>query len=94
MNIKNKSSVELMNLYAEILAELNRRNVVRTYNQFDYLIIVIFNDRFGVKEGYMLPHDTIKPYARYNKHQNGYILMAKGAVLSDKSTLNITDQLQ
>ena len=42
----------------------------------------------------MLPHDTIKPYARYNKHQNGYILMAKGAVLSDKSTLNITDQLQ
>ena len=159
MNIKNKSSVELMNLYAEILAELNRRNVVRTYNspvgdyaewlvaeklglvlehnsqkgydayqpgtglryqiksrwergdasvqsrelnvirnyddnQFDYLIIVIFNDRFGVKEGYMLPHDTIKPYARYNRHQNGYILMAKGAVLSDKSTLNITDQLQ
>ena len=30
--MKNKSSVELMNMYAEILGELNRRNVVRTYN--------------------------------------------------------------
>ena len=32
MEIKDKSSIELMNMYAEILAELNSRNVVRTYN--------------------------------------------------------------
>ena len=32
MPIKEKSSIELMNMYAEILAELNSRNVVRTYN--------------------------------------------------------------
>lgn len=159
MNIKDKSSIELMNMYAEILAELNSRNVVRTYNspvgdyaewlvaeklgfvlehnsqkgydaydpktgllyqiksrwergaisvqsrelnvirnydykQFDYLIVVIFDKYFGVKEAYMMPHDTIKPYARYNKHQNGYILIAKGAVLADKNTENITIKLQ
>ena len=32
MAIKQKSSIELMNMYAEILAELNSRKVVRTYN--------------------------------------------------------------
>ena len=32
MSIQQKSSIELMNMYAEILAELNSRNVVRTYN--------------------------------------------------------------
>lgn len=138
-----------MNTYAEILAELNNRNVVRTYNspvgdyaewlvseklgfvlehnsqkgydaldlktglryqvksrwergaasvqsrelnvirnyddnQFDYLIIVIFDEHY----------DTIKPYARYNKHQNGYILIAKGEVLTDKETKNITLRLR
>ena len=71
-------------------------NVIRNYNdnQFDYLIIVIFDDHFGIKEAYMLPHDTVKSYARYNKHQNGYILIAKGAVLADKDTKNITLQLR
>lgn len=159
MDVKTKSSIELMNAYAEILAELNERNVVRTYNspvgdyaewlvahklglklehnskkgydaidtktglryqvksrwergaasaqsrelnvirnfddnQFDYLVIVIFDEHFGVKEAYMLPHDTVKPYARYNKHQNGYILHAIGTVLTDKNTQNITTELQ
>ena len=156
--MKKHSTIVLMNMYADILAELNSRNVVRTYNspvgdyaewlvanklgfklehnsqkgydacdpktglryqvksrwergaataksrelnvirnyddnQFDYLIVVIFDDRFGVKEAYMLPHDTIKPYARYDKHQNGYVLIAKGQVLVDKTTQNITAQL-
>lgn len=42
----------------------------------------------------MLPHDTVKPYARYNKHQNGYVLIAHGAVLVDKDTKDITLQLR
>lgn len=158
MDIKEKSPIELMNLYAGILAELNDRKVVRTYNspvgdyaewlvaeklgfvlmdnsqkgydaydpgtglryqiksrwergvattqsrelnvirnyddnQFDFLIIVIFNGHFGIKEAYMLPHNIIKLYARYNKHQNGYILIANGDVLLDANTKNITAQL-
>ncbi len=159
MDIKSSTPVELMNLYAEVLIELNQRKVVRTYNspvgdyaewlvpeklgytleqnsqkgydaydpktgfryqiksrwergaisvqsrelnvirnyednQFDYLIIVIFDSNFGVKEAYMLPHDTIKPYAKYSKHQNGYLLVAKGAVLVDHRTKNIADLLR
>lgn len=159
MLMKEKSSIELMNMYAEILAELNSRKVVRTYNspvgdyaewlvaeklgfvlehnsqkgydaydpktglryqvksrwergavsaqsrelnvirnyddnQFDYLIIVIFDESFCVKEAYMLPHNTVKSYARYNRHQNGYILIARGAVLADENTENITAYLR
>ena len=32
MDIKSSTPVELMNLYAEVLIELNQRKVVRTYN--------------------------------------------------------------
>lgn len=32
MDVKKESSIDLMNQYAAILAELNERNVVRTYN--------------------------------------------------------------
>lgn len=147
-----------MNLYAEILTELNRRKVVRTYNspvgdyaewlvaeklglrlegnsqkgydaydplkkmryqiksrwergnptqqsrelnvirnyddnQFDFLVVVIFNEHFDVKEAYLIPHDIIKLYAKYNKHQNGYILIAMGPILRDKKVINITHKL-
>ena len=32
MSIFDKTSIELMNMYADILSELNVRGVVRTYN--------------------------------------------------------------
>jgi hypothetical protein len=157
--IKSKSSIELMNMYADILTELNSRKVVRTYNspvgdyaewlvaeklgltletnsqkgfdayeseskkrfqiksrwergnpspqsrelnvirnyeenQFDYLIVVIFNAHFDVKEAYSIPHEVIKQYARYNKHQNGYILIAMGQVLHDDRVVNITGKIR
>ena len=153
--IKEKGTIELMNMYGDILSELNQRHVIRTYNspvgdyaewlvsttlnlrleqnsqkgydaydpstntryqiksrwergsattqsrelgvirnyddnQFDYLIIVIFNEHFSVKEAYLLPHAIIKKYAKHNKHQNGYILVANGEVLKDRSTVKIT----
>lgn len=152
--IKKMSSIQLMNIYADILTELNCRKIVRTYNspvgdyaewlvaeklglrlemnsqkgfdaydsstyikyqiksrwernnpsrqsrelnvirnyedgQFDYLIVVIFDAYFEVKEAYSIPHDVIKYYARYNKHQNGYILIAMGQVLQDDRVKNI-----
>ena len=156
MDMREKSTLELMNMYAEILTELKGRKVVRTYNspvgdyaewlvatklglilehnstkgydaydpktklryqvksrwgngsssralnvirnyddnQFDQLIIVIFDELFGVKEAYMVPHDVIKLYAHYSKHQNGYVLSANGPVLTDENTKNITAQLR
>ena len=156
MDMSDRSPVELMNMYAGILAELNRRGVVRTYNspvgdyaewlvaeklnlrlepnakkgydaydkasgarfqiksrwergapspqsrelnvirnfddgQFDYLIAIIFDKYFSVKEAYMIPHGAIRRYARYNRHQNGHILFAMGPLLCDAEVENITD---
>ena len=71
-------------------------NVIRNYddNQFDYLVVVIFDAHFGVKEAYMVPHHSIKRYAHYNRHQNGYILVARGAVLTNDETRNISVELR
>lgn len=157
MEISGKSSIELMNLYARILYELNHRGVVRTYNspvgdyaewlvaekmglkleanskkgydayhistgaryqiksrwergkaclqsrelnvirnyeehQFDDLIAIIFGADFSVKAAYSIPHETIGKYARYSKHQNGYILVVMGPVLEDSDVIDITEK--
>ena len=71
-------------------------NVIRNYedNQFDYLIVVIFDTNFNVKEAYSIPHEIIKDYCRYSAHQNGYIVVASGPILNDPLTVNITKLLQ
>jgi len=159
MEIKDINPIELMNMYANILTELHKQKVVRTYNspvgdyaewlvskklglkleqnsekgydahdpnsdvryqiksrwergypsiqsrelnvirnydenKFNYLIIVIFDEHFGVKEAYILPYAIIKLYARYNKHQNGYVLIAMGQVLMDERVINITGKFK
>lgn len=71
-------------------------NVIRNYdsNQFDYLIIVIFDKHFVVKEAYSIPHAVVSEYARYSTHQNGYILIAIGKVLFDERIENITGKFK
>lgn len=154
MNLKEMRTEEILNLYADILQELNDRHVVRTHNspvgdyaewlvaqkmnltlapnsekgydaiaqgiryqiksrwvhkdagpqgrllnvirnyednQFDYLIVLIFDQRFYVKEAYQIPHGLIKEYGRYSKHQNGYLLTVYGAILHDVRVKNIQD---
>ena len=57
MDIKSSTPVELMNLYAEILIELNQRKVVRTYNSpvGDYAEWLV-----SEKLGYALEHHSQK----------------------------------
>ncbi len=159
MSLEEKNPHELMNLYAEILTELNRRQVVRTYNSpvgdyaewlvkekmklaleansqkgydaidpkngfryqiksrwertapsiqsrqlsvirdyeemlFDYLIVIIFDDHFAVKEAYSVPCETISRYARWINHLNGYRLLAMGALLKDPGVEDLTALFQ
>ena len=63
MSIQQKSSIELMNMYAEILAELNSRNVVRTYNSpvGDYAEWLV-----AEKLGFVLEHNSQKGYDAYD----------------------------
>ncbi len=57
MSLQQKSSIELMNLYAEILAELNSRKVIRTYNSpgGDYAEWLV-----AEKLGFVLEHNSRK----------------------------------
>lgn len=58
--------------------------------EFDYLIGVLFDRDFTVKEAYKIPHGVIAKYARFSKHQNGHILYLRGDVLRDPSVEDIT----
>jgi hypothetical protein len=66
--------------------------VIRNLEQdkFDYLVGIIFNRDFNVLEAYQIPHRIILSYARFSKHQNGYILQLKGEILSDILVENVT----
>lgn len=66
-------------------------NVIRNYdeNQFDYLILVIFDQKFKVKEAYKVPHDIIIKYIPYNKHQNGYVVSLSSSLINDANVKDI-----
>jgi hypothetical protein len=62
-------------------------------NEFDYLVGVLFNRDFTVKEAYKIPHSVIREHASFSEHQNGYILHLQGEVLTAPGVENITKVL-
>ncbi len=150
-NLENLTTLELMQLDAAILDELQRRGAIRTKNalgdyaerlvadtlglkletnstasydavdsvgikyqiksrkptvsnpslqlgalrdletqKFDFLIAIIFNPDFSVKQAVKIPHAIIASYAKYMKRPNAHRLILKGAILRDKLTEDIT----
>ena len=71
-------------------------SVIRNLNasEFDYLVGVLFNRNFAVKEAYKIPHDVIKEHARFSEHQNGYILLLQGEILTAPGVENIINLLR
>jgi len=65
--------------------------VIRNLTQklFDYLIAVIFDESFKPIEIWRIPRETIPKYARFSKHQNGYILVITGKILEDKTVTKV-----
>ncbi len=62
-------------------------------SEFDYLVGVLFNRDFTVKEAYKIPCDVIREHARFSEHQNGYILLLQGEVLTARGAEDITGVL-
>ncbi len=68
--------------------------------EFDYLIGILFNRDFTLKEAYKIPHGVIEAYkiphgiiekhSRYSKHVNGYIVSLRGDILTAPGVENIT----
>lgn len=67
-------------------------NVIRNYedNQFDYLVAVIFGNDFDVAEVYLIPHDVLKEYFPFNKHQNGIVVTLTQEFIHDTRVKDIT----
>ncbi len=61
--------------------------------EFDYLIAVLFESDFNLMEAYKIPQNVITKYAKYSKHQNGYILHLRGNILKDPVVEEITKAL-
>jgi len=62
-------------------------------SEFDYLVGVLFNRDFTVKEAHKIPHGIIREHARFSEHQNGHILLLQGEVLTARGVENITEVL-
>lgn len=61
--------------------------------EFDYLIAVLFESDFSLKEAYKIPQNVITKYAKFSKHQNGYVLHLRGNILNDPVVEEITNDL-
>ena len=72
--------------------ESRQLSIIRNLDstQFNYLIGILFNRNFTVKEAHKIPHGVIKEHARFSKHQNGHILRLQGEVLTARGVENIT----
>lgn len=59
-------------------------SVIRNLSErlFDYLIAVIFDDSFKVKEIWKIPYEFVKEHSRHSAHQNGHIFYAKPKILA------------
>ena len=70
-------------------------SALRNYEaaDFDYLIAVIFDEAYNVLDGYKIPHEVIRDYARHSDHVNAHIINLKGAILSDPRVISIKENL-
>ncbi len=59
---------------------------------FDYLIALIFNPDFSVKQAVKISHAIIQTHATYIERTNAYQLILKGAILKHELTEDITDR--
>lgn len=59
-------------------------SVIRNLNErlFDYLIAVIFDESFKVKEIWKIPYEFVKEHSKLSEHQNGHIFYAEPEILT------------
>jgi hypothetical protein len=77
--IKKKQSVKL--------------NIIRSWN-FDYLVVVLFDDYGKIIKAVEAPKRIVKNYAKEDKHQNGSVLYISKTFLDYKNVVDITQDLR
>jgi hypothetical protein len=67
-------------------------NVIRSWD-FDYLVVVLFNQRGEVIKAINAPRDVAKEYGKRNTHQNGWVITTSSRFFNDKRNSDITSHL-
>jgi len=75
--------------------ESRQLSVIRNLEkrEFDFLVGVLFDRDFTVKEAYKIPHGVIEKYSRFSEHQNGHIIQLQGELLTAAGVENLTKTL-
>jgi len=70
-------------------------SAIRKYDEadFDSLIAVVFDQGFSIIEAYLIPHELVGKYGRYQKHTNALNLIMSGAILNDSGIMKMGDLL-
>ncbi len=63
--------------------------VIRS-KDFNFLVAIIFNEDFSINQVFKIPKKTAFEFAKYRRHQNGYILNLTQKVVANKKTRDIT----
>lgn len=88
INPKTKTRYQIKSRRITEFSNSRQLGVIRSLD-FDFVIAVIFKENFEISEVYKIPKKIILKYARFSKHQNGYILILFGAILKDKNLKKI-----
>lgn len=67
-------------------------NVIRSW-EFDYLVVILFNEQGLIKKGLEIPVEIAKEYAVKNNHQNGWIITTTQKLLNDERSKDISIEL-
>jgi hypothetical protein len=62
--------------------------------EFDFLIVVLFNERLEIEKVVKIPHQIIHKYAKFREHVHAHILHLRADILGDPLTKDLTDQFQ
>lgn len=72
--------------------------VIRNLDEklFNFLIVIIFDEIFKVKEAYEVPYDVVlklaKERGKWSKQQHGYIIHANNELIQFSRVINITSK--
>ena len=67
-------------------------NVIRSWN-FDYLVVILFEEKGAIKKALQVPVEVAKEYGSANSHQNGWVITTSKRFLNDHRSTDITKSL-
>ena len=68
-------------------------NVIRSWD-FDFLVVILFNEHGGVAKAVELPVETARSFGKPNKHQNGWVISTTKKFLNASDARDITADLE